>query len=65
MTKPFTLSPTAERLLAKLEAREAAKRKAHQGEGAEESPAPKTKSSPAIVGLGPNPLDSLDKAGCD
>lgn len=62
MTKPFTLSPTAERLLEQLEAREAARRKTRQGEGAEESPASKTKSSPVIVGLGPNPLDLLDKA---
>ena len=53
------LSPKAEELLARIEAREAAKRKGHQGE---ESPAQKTKPSPAIVGLGPNPLDLLDKA---
>ncbi len=57
------LSAKAEELLARIEAREA-KRKAHRGEGVEESPASKTKSSPAFVGLGPNPLDTLGKVGC-
>ena len=57
------LSPKAEELLARIEAREA-KRKAHQGEGVEEPPASKTKSPPAFVPLGPNPLDSLVKVGC-
>ncbi len=56
--KPFTLSPTAERLLAKLEAREAAKKKAAEkvDESSTSKPAP-------IVGMGPNPLDTLGKVG--
>jgi hypothetical protein len=58
------LSPKAEELLARIEAREAAKRKADQGEAVESSPASETKSSPAFVGWGPNPLDSLGKVGC-
>jgi hypothetical protein len=56
--KGFKLSPTAERLLAKLEAREAAKKKAAE-EGAE---APVAAPAP-IVGMGPNPLDFLGKVG--
>jgi hypothetical protein len=56
--KPFKLSPKAEELLAKLEAREAAKKKA--AEKVDESSA----SKPApIVGMGPNPLDTLGKVG--
>jgi hypothetical protein len=55
------LSTKAEELLARIEARDG-KRKAHQGEGVEQSPASKTKSSPAFVGWGPNPLDLLDEA---
>jgi len=56
--KPFKLSPTAERLLAKLEAREAAKKKAaEKGEAAPvAAPAP-------FDTLGPNPLDFLGKVG--
>ncbi len=57
------LSTKAEELLARIEARDG-KRKAHQGEGVEEAPASKTKSAPAIVGWGPNPLDTLGKVGC-
>jgi hypothetical protein len=52
--KPFKLSPKAEELLAKLEAREAAKKKAaEEGEAAPvEAPAP-------FATLGENPLDTL------
>jgi hypothetical protein len=59
--RPFKLSPKAAELLARIEAREG-KGKDHQGEGVEQSPASKARLSPAFVGLGPNPLDSLDKA---
>jgi len=52
--KDFKLSPKAEELLAKLEAREAAKKKAAEksAEAPVAAPAP-------IVGMGPNPLDTL------
>ncbi len=52
--KPFKLSPKAEELLAKLEAREAAKKKA-----AEEGEAAPVAAPAPIVGMGPNPLDTL------
>jgi hypothetical protein len=52
--KTLKLSPKAEELLAKLEAREAAKKKAA------EKVSPDDTSKPApIVGMGPNPLDTL------
>jgi hypothetical protein len=53
------LTAKAEELIAKMEAREAAK-KATARKG-DETPA----ANPApVVGLGPNPLDSLGKVGC-
>jgi hypothetical protein len=59
MKKPFTLSPKAEELIAKMEAREAAKKKADEKASAHDT------SKPApIVGMGPNPLDTLGKVGC-
>jgi hypothetical protein len=58
MMKP-KLTAKAEELIAKMEAREAAKKAtAPKGdETPDETPAP-------VVGLGPNPLDSLGKVGC-
>jgi hypothetical protein len=58
MMRP-TLTAKAEELIAKMEAREAAKKAtARKGDEAPaEEPAP-------VVGWGPNPLDSLGKVGC-
>lgn len=58
--KPLKLSPKAEELLARIEAREATKKAA----GARKvDDAPEKKPEP-VVGWGPNPLDTLDKVGC-
>ncbi len=53
------LTAKAEELIAKMEAREAAKKQAAE-KGAE---SPIEELAP-IVGMGPNPLDSLGKVGC-
>jgi hypothetical protein len=57
--KPFKLSPKAEELIAKMEAREAAKKKA-----GEKAPADDASKPEPIIGMGPNPLDFLGKVGC-
>ena len=54
--KSFKLSPKAEELLARIEAREAtARAKKNDADG--EQPEAKPSQPKAIVGLGPNPLD--------
>lgn len=56
--KPFKLSPKAEELLARIEAREAAAR-AKKKDADDKEPDAKPSQPNAIVGLGPNPLDFL------
>jgi len=56
--KTLKLSPKAEELIAKMEAREAAKKKA-----AEQASRDDTSKPAPIVGMGPNPLDFLGKVG--
>jgi hypothetical protein len=58
MKKPFTLTPKAEELIAKMEAREAAKKKA-----AERGAVAPVEQADTFVTLGPNPLDFLGKVG--
>jgi hypothetical protein len=59
MKMPFKLSPKAEELLAKIEAREA-RAKAGQADPVQTVPPEEPKRS---VGWGPNPLDIFAKVG--